>query len=124
MDPAKYKSKWEKLMTDFKKVYDYDKGLGSGLVSYYELTYTERESKDLPKKISKEFFDLFVSWVCDSFAVDPTEINVMDSGIPPVESENVEGLESENQTCVIDLTDNEGNTMHSQSRRKGVEEII
>jgi hypothetical protein len=116
-DSAKCKSKWEKMMTDFKKVFDYDKDLGSGLLSYNAMTGSERKSRNLPKKIQKDFFDFLVSWVPDSCAVDPSGINVMDTGVPPAESNIVEGLASENQTPIYDMTDDKGSTVHTQSRR-------
>jgi hypothetical protein len=111
------KKKWEVIMTDFRKVYDYDKNLGSGIVSYYMLNEQERLTKRLPKCFPKDSFDALVSWVPSIRAVDPTGINIMDSGVPPVESENVEGLDSGNQANYVDLSEDE-DYVHTQSKKK------
>jgi hypothetical protein len=111
----KCKKKWEVLMTDFRKVFDHDRLLGSGIVSYYMMTEGERATKRLPKHFSKEYFDLMVSWVPDARAVDPTGLNIMDSGALP-ESESAEG-DIQAQTNVVDLSEDE-NYFHTQSKKR------
>jgi hypothetical protein len=111
------KKKWKVIMTDLQKVYDYDKGLGSSIVSYYMLNEQERLTKRLPKCFPKESFHALVSWVPMIWAVDPTGINVMNSGVTPVKSENVERLDSGNQANYVDLSKDE-DYVHTQSRKK------
>jgi hypothetical protein len=55
------KKKWEVIMTDFQKVYNYNRSLGGGIVSYYMLNEQERLTKRLPKPFPKERFDALVS---------------------------------------------------------------
>jgi hypothetical protein len=59
--PDSIKIRWERHSAEFKKIYDYDKKLGSGQMSYYALDPSGRAEKRLPKAFPHTHFDLMLS---------------------------------------------------------------
>jgi hypothetical protein len=73
------KSKWERLVTDFKKVFDYQKDKPSGRPQYFALTCKERKRLNLPPSFDEEIYNLMECWLPNQQAVNPDRRNLMDS---------------------------------------------
>jgi hypothetical protein len=57
------KSKWERLVADFKKVYDYQSDKPSGVPSYFDMTLRGRKRHHLPPSFDEEIYDLLECWL-------------------------------------------------------------
>jgi hypothetical protein len=117
--PDSIKKRWERLSAEFKKIYDYDRMLGSGQLSYYALDPSGRAEKRLPKAFPHTHFDLMLSWVPAARAVDPEGINIMDSSQIEAEAEVTENISSQDaQGAEANITlDDNGSTIRTQGRK-------
>jgi hypothetical protein len=118
--PDSIKKRWERLSAEFKKIYDYDRMLGSGQLSYYALDPSGRAEKRLPKAFPHTHFDLMLSWVPAARAVDPEGINIMDSSQIEAEAEVTENISSQDaQGAEANITlDDNGSTIRTQARKR------
>jgi hypothetical protein len=124
------KSKWEKLTTDWKKVYDYQRNKPSGQPGYFEMESDQKKDFNLPAQFDQEIFNLLECWYPEQRAVNPDRANLMDSctihqeGIPDVvniqHSQSDDVSESGNEEN-IPPTENNANVPpppDAQGRRK------
>ncbi|CAM6088520.1 unnamed protein product [Calypogeia fissa] len=104
------KKRWEKLMTDFKKVYDYQKQISSGQLGYFEQNSDERKKRKLPLSFLHEWYEAMVVWVPNhrTTNLDPDHImdNIGEGNIPNLgarqESQLTANLDEEEITRVSD----------------------
>ncbi|CAM6118501.1 unnamed protein product [Calypogeia fissa] len=73
------KKRWERLFTDFKKVYDYQKQIPAGHDGYFEMTRKERKDKRLPSLFADEWYQAMEAWVPRNKSAHPDPQQVVDS---------------------------------------------
>ena len=74
------KKRWEKLMTDFKKVYDYQKQISRGQLGYFEQSSDERKKRKLPLSFLHEWYESMVVWVPNHRAINLDPDQAMENG--------------------------------------------
>jgi hypothetical protein len=82
------RSKWEKLIADFKKVFDYQVDKPSGQPGYFEMDSAQRKQFYLPGNFNEELYNLLDCWLPNQRAVNPDRSNLMDSSTIHLEEEN------------------------------------
>jgi hypothetical protein len=73
------RKRWEKLMTDFKKVYDYQKKIPEGQAGYFEMTSDEWKMRKLPLNFLQEWYKAMEEWIPSSRSSHPDPNQIMDS---------------------------------------------
>lgn len=73
------KKRWERLFTDFKKVYDYQKQIPVGQDGYFEMTRKERKERRLPSLFAEDWYQAMETWVPRNKSVHPDPQQVVDS---------------------------------------------
>lgn len=73
------RKKCEKLMTDFKKVFDYQQNIPSVLVGYYEMGSDLRKEYHLSPQFDHEAYNAMESWVPNHRAMFPRLGQISDS---------------------------------------------
>ena len=68
------KFKWQKLLADYKKVGDHNKGTGTGHKEYFILSKQERKELHLPPKFDEDVFDAMHEWLKHKPTINPPTI--------------------------------------------------
>lgn len=63
----------------WKKVYDWERNIPSGHVSYFEMTRQERKKNSLPLDFSEQLFLEMVEWLPEKEEVEPKDGVLMDT---------------------------------------------
>jgi hypothetical protein len=82
------RSKWEKLTTECKKVFDYQINKPSGQPGYFEMNSEQRKRFLLPKNYDYEIYNLLDCWFPNQRAVNPDRSNLIDSSTMNAEEED------------------------------------
>lgn len=56
------KDRWEKMSTDFKKVFDYERHTTTGQTSFWQMTLEEKKAKRLPSTFFLEVYKGLAQW--------------------------------------------------------------
>ena len=62
-DGHAYKFKWQKLLVDYKKVDDHNKGISTRHKEYFILSKQEHKELHLPPKFDEDIFDAMYEWL-------------------------------------------------------------
>lgn len=73
------KKRWEKLITEFKKIFDFQANTPSGGDGYFQLTRSERKEQGLPTTFQEDIFDAMMVFVPGNRAVNPHPSQYVDS---------------------------------------------
>lgn len=74
------RKRWEKLMTDFKKVYDYQKKIPEGQPGgYFEMSSEEWKIRKLPLNFLLEWYKAMEAWIPNQRSSHPDPNQIMDS---------------------------------------------
>ncbi|CAM6088621.1 unnamed protein product [Calypogeia fissa] len=73
------RKRWEKLMTDFKKVYDYQKKIPEGQPGYFEMSSEEWKMRKLPLNFLLEWYRAMEAWIPNQRSSHPDPNQIMDS---------------------------------------------
>ena len=68
------KFKWQKLLADYKKVDNHNKGTGMGHKEYFILSKQERKELHLPPKFDEDVFDAMHEWLKHKPTINPPTI--------------------------------------------------
>lgn len=78
-EDARIKKKWEKLVTEFKKVFDYQKNIPLGHAGYYEMGSDARKEFHLTPDLDHEAYNATKLWVLSHCDFNPRAGQIMDS---------------------------------------------
>jgi hypothetical protein len=67
--------KWELLVSEFKKVNDYEKNVSGIQKSYWDLSKEERKKTAMPPNFYKEVYNALGEWYCKGRLADPGELD-------------------------------------------------
>lgn len=67
--------KWELLVSEFKKVHDYEKSLPEGQKSYWDMSKEEKKKTAMPPNFYKAVYNALVEWYSKSRPADPGELD-------------------------------------------------
>jgi hypothetical protein len=108
---AQIKSKWERLIVDFKKKFDYQRNKPSGQPSYFEMDREQHLEFLLPPSFSQEVYNWLECWFPNQRSVNIPRSSLMDSSDDAQEEEGEsQGLDSQTYTTEGNETGNDENT--------------
>ncbi|KAG0612053.1 hypothetical protein M758_7G186700 [Ceratodon purpureus] len=67
--------KWELLVSEFKKVNDYEKNVPGGQKSYWDMSKEERKKTAMPPNFYKEVYNALAEWYSKGRPADPGELD-------------------------------------------------
>jgi hypothetical protein len=105
-DSTSCKKRWEKLQSDWKKIYDWEKTTPSGNPSWFDMEKDERREAQLPLSFQEELYEPIREWLPSREEVDPKEAVIMDAGrvnSQPDHVINLGELRLENMPSLISL---------------------